>query len=161
MMPLLMQLVFDRIETAPMPFFARPIARAIARKAKAGFSAPRIAENLDAMEAELGRSEWFAGEAFSAADIQMSYPIEASQMRAGLDATRPKLMAYLSEVRARPAYQRAIVRGGGSPPIPEAAPPTARVRYPNRDSPSSWRADSSAGTAGRSGAGRGRWADRA
>jgi len=115
MPPLLMKLVFDRIETAPLPFFARPIARAIARKAKAGFIAPRLAENLDFMEAELGRSEWFAGDAFSAADIQMSYPIEASQKRAGLDATRPKLTAFLQKIRARPAYQRAVVRGGGGP----------------------------------------------
>ena len=55
------------------------------------------------MEAELDRSTWFAGDAFSAADIQMSYPIEASVRRAGLDQRRPKLMAYLERIRERPA----------------------------------------------------------
>ena len=60
------------------------------------------------MEAELNRSTWFAGDAFSAADIQMSYPIEASVRRAGLDQRRPKLMAYLERIRERPAYRRAV-----------------------------------------------------
>jgi glutathione S-transferase len=64
------------------------------------------------MEAELGRSEWFAGNEFSAADIQMSFPLEASAQRAGLDHTRPRLMAYLKRIHARPAYQRALERGG-------------------------------------------------
>jgi glutathione S-transferase len=68
------------------------------------------------MEAELGRSTWFAGDAFSAADIQMSYPIEASLRRADLDQRRPKLMAYLERIRERPAYRRAVERGGGAVP---------------------------------------------
>ena len=66
------------------------------------------------MEAELHRSIWFAGDAFSAADIQMSYPIEASVRRAGLDQRRPKLMAYLERIRERPAYRRAVERGGAA-----------------------------------------------
>lgn len=64
------------------------------------------------MEAELGKSTWFAGEDFSAADIQMSFPLEAANMRAGLDKTRPRLMAYLQRIHARPAYLRAIKTGG-------------------------------------------------
>lgn len=110
--PLLLTLVFDRIETAPMPLFARPVAGAIARKAKAGFVEPNIRAHLDYMEAELAKHEWFCGPDFSAADIQMSFPIEAARSRGGLDASWPKLMALLERIHARPAYRRALERGG-------------------------------------------------
>ena len=112
MSPLLLKLVFDRIETSKMPFFAKPIAKAIASKAKSAFIHPDITGHLNFMEAELGRSEWFAGHEFTGADIQMSFVVEASQARGGLDAKRPKLMAYLERIHARPAYQRALQRGG-------------------------------------------------
>ncbi|MFS2166158.1 glutathione S-transferase [Variovorax sp. Varisp62] len=112
MSPLLLKLVFDRIETSKMPFFAKPIAKAIAAKAKSAFINPNIANHLNYMEAELGKSEWFAGDAFTGADIQMSFVVEASQARGGLDAKRPKLMAYLERIHARPAYKRALERGG-------------------------------------------------
>lgn len=112
MPPLLLKLIFDRIEKAPMPFFARPIARAIARRARNSFVQPNIDRNLDFMESELGRSTWFAGEAFSAADILMSFPLEAAAVRGGLDASRPKLMAFLERIHARPAYRRALEKGG-------------------------------------------------
>jgi glutathione S-transferase len=112
MPPLLLKLVFDRIERAPMPFFARPVARAIARRAKEGFVQPNIDRNLDYMEGELARRPWFAGEAFSAADIQMSFPLEGAQARGGLDERRPRLMDFLARIHARPAYGRAIERGG-------------------------------------------------
>ncbi|MBT9598122.1 MAG: glutathione S-transferase [Vitreoscilla sp.] len=110
--PLLMKLVFNRILTAPMPFFAKPIAKGIARKVLGGFVDPNLKAQLDYMEAELGRNEWFAGAEFSAADIQMSFPLEAAAQRAGLDASRPKLAAFLKKIHARPAYQRALERGG-------------------------------------------------
>lgn len=112
MPPLLLKLVFDKIEKSKMPFFARPIARAIASKAKAGFITPNITSHLDFMEGELGKTKWFAGNAFSGADIQMSFPVEAAAARGGLDASRPRLMAYLERIHARPAYQRALDRGG-------------------------------------------------
>ncbi|RST51422.1 glutathione S-transferase [Variovorax sp. MHTC-1] len=112
MPPLLLKLVFDQIEKAKMPFFAKPIAKAIAGKAKAAFITPNIKSHLDFMEGELGKSKWFAGNAFSGADIQMSFPVEAAVARGGLDASRPKLMAYLERIRARPAYMRALERGG-------------------------------------------------
>ncbi len=112
MPPLLMKLIFDRIEKGPMPFFVRPVARAIAGKAKSSFIEPNIARHLDFMEAELGKGEWFAGREFSAADIQMSFPLEAAVARGGLDASRPKLMAFLERIHARPAYKRAVERGG-------------------------------------------------
>ncbi len=112
MPPLLLKLIFDKIESTKMPFFAKPIAKAIAGKAKAGFITPNITTHLDFLESELGKSRWFAGEDFSGADIQMSFPIEAAQARGGLDASRPKLMAYLDRIHARPAYKRALERGG-------------------------------------------------
>ncbi len=112
MPPLLLKLVFDKIESSKMPFFAKPIAKAIAGKAKSSFITPNITAQLDFMEGELGKSEWFAGDAFTGADVQMSFPVEAAQARGGLDASRPKLMAWLARIHARPAYKKALERGG-------------------------------------------------
>ena len=112
MPPLLLKLIFDRIETGPMPFFVRPIAKGIAGRVKSLMIEPNLKRQLDFMEAELGRSTWFAGNEFTAADVQMSFPVEAAAQRAGLDASRPKLMAYLKTIHARPAYRRALERGG-------------------------------------------------
>ena len=109
--PLLLKLLFDRVK-AKAPVLVRPIARKIADTALDAYVLPNIKRNLDFMEAELGRFDWFAGNAFSAADIQMSFPLEAARMRAGLDGSRPRLMAWLEKIHARPAYKRAIERGG-------------------------------------------------
>lgn len=112
MPPLLLKLIFDKIATSPMPFFVKPIARGISNKVQTMMVSPNLKRQLDFMEAELGKSEWFAGGEFSAADIQMSFPVEAAAQRAGLDATRPKLMAFLKRIHARPAYAKALERGG-------------------------------------------------
>ena len=112
MPPLLLKLVFDRVETGPMPFFVRPIAKGIAQKVKSAFITPQLEMHLDYMEAELGKSEWFAGNELTAADVQMSFPLEAASGRAGLNASRPRLMAFLQRIHARPAYRRALERGG-------------------------------------------------
>lgn len=118
MPPMLLKLVFDRVATGPMPFFIRPMARAIAKGANRAFIGPQLKTHLDYMEAELGKSDWFAGDAFSAADIQMSFPIEAARARAGLDESRPRLMNFLQRIQQRPAYKRAVERGG--PALPAA-----------------------------------------
>ena len=113
MPPLLLKLVFDRIAAAPMPFFAKPIARRIVGGAMGSFIAPQLKLHLGYLEGELARRDWFAGDAFSAADVQLSYPIEAAQQRAGLNAAaHPRLADWLARIHARPAYQRAIERGG-------------------------------------------------
>ena len=112
MSPLLMKLVFDRIETSPMPFFVKPIARGISGKVKKAFIEPNLKRQLDYMESELTKSEWFAGNEFSAADIQMSFPVEAAAQRAGLDASRPKLITFLKKIHSRPAFRKALERGG-------------------------------------------------
>ena len=112
MPPLLLKLIFDRIESGPMPFFVKPIARGIAQRAKAMVVTPNLERLLGFMESELGTREWFAGPAFSAADIQMSFPLEAASARGGLDEKRPKLWAFLKKIHARPAYLRALEKGG-------------------------------------------------
>ncbi|WP_075796431.1 glutathione S-transferase [Massilia putida] len=112
MPPLLLKLVFDRVESSPAPFFVRPIARAIANKVKDSFVLPQIRQHLAFLEGELGKRTWFAGDEFSAADIQMSFPLEAAAARGGLDGQYPNLVAFLDKVHARPAYRRALEQGG-------------------------------------------------
>ena len=112
MPPLLMKLIFDRIETSPMPFFARPIARAISAKVKESFIGPNLKAQLAYMEAELGNAPWFAGDKFTAADIQMSFVIEAAAARGGLGRHHRNLSDWLGRIHARPAYKRALERGG-------------------------------------------------
>jgi len=109
---LLLKLIFDQIETGPVPFFVRPVVRGLARAVKSSLVDPQLGLHLDFIEAEMAGRPWFAGEQFTAADIQMSFPIEAAAARAGLDASRPNLMAFLQRLHARPAWSRAIVRGG-------------------------------------------------
>ena len=112
MAPLLMKLIFDRVETSPAPFFVKPIARGIAQKVKGSYILPQIATHLDYLEGELGKTPWFAGSDFTAADIQMSFPLEAASARGGLDTSRPNLAAFLKRIHSRPAFQRALERGG-------------------------------------------------
>ena len=110
MPPLLLKLVFDQVEKAPL--LVRPVAKAISATVKRRFITPNLTQHLDFLEAELASSPWFAGRSFSAADVQMSFPVEAAAARAGLDESRPKLMDWLRRIHARPAYQRAIEQGG-------------------------------------------------
>jgi glutathione S-transferase len=113
MPPLLMKLVFSRLKRAPMPFFIRPIARGIADRALGLLVEPNLARHLAWMESQIAMGGWFAGDAFSAADIQMSFPLEASSARGGLDEkSAPRLADFLKRIHARPAYQRALERGG-------------------------------------------------
>jgi glutathione S-transferase len=112
MTPLLLSLIFGRLPRQPMPFFVRPIARGICKKVLETFVEPQLRSHQEFMEGELAKSIWFAGDEFTAADIQMSFVVEASAARGGLDKTRPKLMAWLDRIHARLAYQRALEKGG-------------------------------------------------
>jgi glutathione S-transferase len=113
MSPLLLKLIFDRIAKGPVPFFAKPVVRGIVDNVMGGFVGPQLKTHIDHMEAALVRSTWFVGEQFSAADIQMSFPVEVAKERAGVEpGTRPKMCAFLERIHARPAYQRALERGG-------------------------------------------------
>jgi glutathione S-transferase len=112
MPPLVMALVFRRIKSTRMPFFAKPIARAIADKVLGSFVMPNIERQLAFMEAELASRAWFAGSEFSAADVMMSFPLEAASTRAGLQTRCQKLAAWLARIHERTAYRRALERGG-------------------------------------------------
>lgn len=112
MPPLLMKLVFDKVRSAPVPFFIKPVVKGIADKVTSSFIAPNISSQLAFMERELAQRPWFAGAQFSAADIQMSFPLEAAASRGGLDTRYPKLSDFLARIHARPAYQRALEAGG-------------------------------------------------
>ena len=112
MPPLLMKLVFDKVRSAPVPFFIKPVVKGIADNVTKSFIAPNLTRLLDFMETELASRPWFAGAEFSAADIQMSFPLEAAAARGGLNASRPRLMDWLARIHARPAYQSALQAGG-------------------------------------------------
>ncbi len=110
MTPLLLRLIFAQIP-ARAPFFARPIANGISRTMNQRMIQPQLDTHISYWESELGRSKWFAGDQFTAADIIMSFPLEAAAARAGA-ASRPTISLFLKEIQARPAYQRALERGG-------------------------------------------------
>jgi glutathione S-transferase len=112
MPPLVMKLVFQKIKATPMPFFVKPIARGLADKVLATFVDPTLARQMAFMEAELAGGPWFTGADFSAADIQMSFPVEAANARGALGANTPRLEEWLARAHARPAYKRALERGG-------------------------------------------------
>ncbi len=111
MPPLLMRLVFGKIVSQPKPFFIQPIVKKIASGVESLLIAPNVNANLDFQEKTLAKSSWFAGAQFSAADIMMSFPVEAARHRADL-STRPHLVKFLETIHARPAYKRALERGG-------------------------------------------------
>ena len=112
MPPLLLKLVASRIANAPMPFFAKPIARKIAGALQAGFVDPQLKLHLSYIDETLAKTGSFVGDTFSAADIQMSFPLEAASARAGLQASYLHIAAFLARIHQRPAYQRALERGG-------------------------------------------------
>ena len=110
MPPLVMTLLFGEIPKRT-PALVRPIARMIGKTVQQSYLGPQLTAQLDLLEAELGRSAYFAGPELTGADIMMSFPVEAAASRIGL-GTRPKLTAWLAGVHARPAYQRALEKGG-------------------------------------------------
>ena len=111
MPPLLLKLVFSMLPRRA-PGLVRPLVKSIAAKALTGFVDPQLRTHVGFWEDELGRSEWFAGDQFTAADIMMSFPVEAGADRAFDPATKPRLRAFLDKIHARPAYRRALERGG-------------------------------------------------
>jgi glutathione S-transferase len=112
MPPLLLKLVALRIASAPMPFFARPIARKIASTLQSSFVDPQLKLHLGYINQELTATGWFVGNDFTAADVQMSFPLEAATARGGMEGQIPAVVDFLKRIHARPAYQRALERGG-------------------------------------------------
>jgi glutathione S-transferase len=109
---LVMKLVFVTIPKRPMPFFVKPIARAISDKVQAQLIDPNLQAAMAFIEDHLARNEWFAGGHITMADFQMSFAIEALLSRATDGAGHEHITAYRDRIRARPAYQRAEAKGG-------------------------------------------------
>ena len=110
MPPLLMKLIFS-VLPARSPGLVRPLVKSIAARAQQGFVDPQIDAHMAFWEAELGKSEWFAGDQLTGADIMMSFPAEGAARRFGLEG-RPRIKAFLDRIHARPAYTKALERGG-------------------------------------------------
>lgn len=111
MPPLLMKLLFSLMPRRA-PALLRPLVGQIARQALTTLVDPQLKQHMAFWETELNRSEWFAGDVFTAADIQMSFPLEAAAARASLRDHHPKAMDFLKRIHARPAYKRALEKGG-------------------------------------------------
>ena len=111
MPPLLLKLVFTKVRTAS-PLLVRPIAAAIAEKVESGFIRGQIRTHFDHVDDHLARHEWFAGNKMSAADIQMSFPLEAAVARGTIGDDHPHVVEYVQRIQARPAYRRALEAGG-------------------------------------------------
>ena len=109
MPPLLLKLIFSRLAPGS-PALLRPLAQAISAKVLQSFVEPDLRNHAAFWEGELAERPWFCGEAFSAADIQMSFPLEAFAVRG--TGAGPRVRDWLERVHARPAYQRALERGG-------------------------------------------------
>ena len=109
---LVMKLVFMTIPKQPMPFFVRPIARALCGTVQAKLIDPNLATAMAYIEDHLSRNAWFAGEHLSLADFQMSFAVEAALTRGATAADFPHLVAYQARMAARPAYQRGVAKGG-------------------------------------------------
>src|SRR5262249_26043419 len=94
------------------PAIMRPVVKGVAGQLLKTVVDPALRQHMAYWEGELGKSAWFAGSEFTAADIQMSFPLEAAATRADLENGHPKAMAFLDRIHARPAYKKALERGG-------------------------------------------------
>lgn len=112
LMPLLvMKLVFGRLGKAPMPLPLRPFGKMIAHGVNQKFLGPRVKSNLAFINDELGKRQWLVGDELTAADIMMSFPLEAAQARGGL-GDYPNVAKFVERVHAMPGYKQALERGG-------------------------------------------------
>ena len=111
MPPLLMKLLFTLMPKRALALL-RPLVRKVSSSALTTIVNPQLKQHMAFWEEELSKSPWFAGDEFTAADIQMSFPLEAATARGGLEQGYPKAMAFLERIHARPAYRRALEKGG-------------------------------------------------
>jgi glutathione S-transferase len=109
MPPLLVGLIFARVRKAPWP--VRPIARAIAAQVHKSYTGPELDNHLAFVEASLAKSAFFAGDELSAADVQMVFPVDGAMTHQD-PARYPATAAWLAKMKARPAWTRALERGG-------------------------------------------------
>ncbi|MGQ3056870.1 MAG: glutathione S-transferase [Nevskia sp.] len=113
LMPLLvMKLIFARTTVAPTPWLVRPVARAIARGVGQWYLDPNLKLHLTVIEQALAGTGWFAGPELTAADVIMSFPLEAAVARGGASQGYPNIQAFLARIQARPAWLAALAKGG-------------------------------------------------
>ncbi|MDZ7629099.1 MAG: glutathione S-transferase [Parvularculaceae bacterium] len=112
MPPLVLSLMLGRMDTAPMPFFAKPIAKKLTQAVRDGYLDHTLAALFGYLDSELGKSPYLAGNDLTGADIIMSFPAEAAMQRAPAALKTARLKSYLESLQARPAYKRALARGG-------------------------------------------------
>lgn len=112
MPPLLLRLVFNKVRTAPMPFFLKPVARGIADKVNKAFIQPQLDLHLGYIDDELRQFPWFAGESLSGADFQMSFPLEGAASRVDMGDRYPHIQAFLERIHSLPTYKAALEKGG-------------------------------------------------
>ena len=111
MPPLFLKLLFTLMPKRA-PALLRPLVRKVSNQALTSLVNPLLKQHMAFWETELEKSQWFAGNEFTAADIQMSFPLEGGAARGGLEQGHPKAMAFLDRIHARPAYVRALEKGG-------------------------------------------------
>lgn len=74
---------------------------------------PMIDVHIDYVESELGKRDWFSGDAFTAADVMMSFPLEAAKAPRGISGrSHPNIFKWVDTIHARPAFKAALARGG-------------------------------------------------
>lgn len=108
---MILALFLNRMDSRS-PFFIKPFIRVVTGKVREGYLDPNLARQLKFVESELGRRQWFAGEAFSAADVQMGFVMTALAARGGLDQQYPNCQRWMGQMQERPAYQRAMEKNG-------------------------------------------------
>lgn len=112
MPPLLLNLVFHKIRNSRMPFIAKPVARGIANKVMEMFVTPNIELTLGYIDDHLAKHKWFAGDALTGADFQMSFPLEGSKAAGLVTKEHSHINAFLKRIAERDAYARALKAGG-------------------------------------------------
>ncbi|MFT7108898.1 MAG: glutathione S-transferase [Psychrobacter glaciei] len=112
MPPMVMNLVLSKLKTAPMPFFIKPVAKMLADKIMQSFSNPIINRSLDFIDNHLSENTWFCGDKLSGADIQMSFPLEASAARGIVGEKHPNILAYVKRFQALDTYKAGLEKGG-------------------------------------------------
>lgn len=110
MPPLVMRLILRKARQAPVPFFIKPVLKSITTRIEAAYPDGEIDRWFGFLDEHLSSRTWFLGDRPTAVDVQMSFPLVAGLQRGAGD--RPHIQAWLDRVQARPAWQRALDKGG-------------------------------------------------
>ncbi len=108
---LILSMLFTKIKEAPVPFFIKPIVKAVANKPMESYVTPNINANLDYLNDELASTGWFAGNEITGADFMMSFPLEALTKKADLSKSHPNIVKFVDNIHAMPSYIRALEKG--------------------------------------------------